>query len=75
MRKKKKKENQELMKKQKTQKEHIFKINENLMAANAELAFKSREKNAAIMSEQQWKNFYDVVKKDKQEVVNKLCNL
>jgi len=75
MRKKKIKENQELMKKQKTQKEHIFKINENLMASNAELAFKSREKNAAIMSEQQWKNFYDVVKKDKQEVVNKLCNL
>ena len=69
------KENQELIKKQKTQKEHIFRINQDLMAANAELASKSREKNTVIMSEQQWKNLYEAVKKDKQEVLSKLCDL
>ena len=69
------KENQELTKKQKTQKEHIFRTNQDLMAANAELVLRNREQNTTIFFEQQWKNLYDVVKQDKQEVLDKLCDL
>jgi len=45
------------------------------MAANAELVLRNREQNTTIFFEQQWKNLYDVVKQDKQEVLDKLCDL
>jgi len=50
-------------------------IKQDLSAANKELTMRVQERNKALLAERQWKNLYEDIKKDKQEVVKRLQGL
>ena len=64
-----------LIKKQRTERDYTHKIKQDLSAANKELKMRVQERNTALLAERQWKNLYEDIKRDKQEVMKRLQDL
>jgi len=56
----------ELMRKQKAKRDYNFRIKQDLAAANTELTMRAQERDTASSAECQWKNLYEVIKREKQ---------
>jgi len=65
----------ELIKKQKVDRDYTFRIKQDLAVANTELTMRAQERDTASSAESQWKNLYEVIKREKQEVLRRLCDL
>ena len=64
-----------LIQKQRAERDYIHRIKQDLSAANKELTMRVQERNTALLAERQWKNLYEDIKRDKQEVVKGLQDL
>ena len=69
------KAHEELIRKQRAEKDYTFRIKQDLAAANAELTKRAQEWDVVSSVERQWKNLYENVKKEKQEALEQLCEL
>jgi len=69
------KAHEELMRKQRAEKDYTFRIKQDLAAANAELTKRAQERNVVSSAERQWKNLYENIKKEKQEALEQLREL
>jgi len=66
------KAHEELMRKQKTERDYTFRIKQDLTTANIELTMRVQERDTASSAERQWKNLYEVIKREKQEALRRL---
>jgi len=64
-----------LIQKQRTERDYTHRIKQDMSAANKELTMRIQERNTALLAERQWKNLYEDIKRDKQEVVKRLQDL
>ena len=69
------KAHEELMRKQKAERDYTFRIKQNLVAANTELTMRAQECDIASSAERQWKSLYEVIKREKQEALRRLRDL
>jgi len=61
-----------LIQKQRAERNYTHRIKQDLSAANKELTMRVQERNTALLAESQWKNLYEDIKRDKQEVMKRL---
>ena len=61
--------------KQRAERDYTHRIKQDLSAANKELTMRVQERNTTLLAEHQWKNLYEDIKRDKQEVVKRLQDL
>ena len=64
-----------MIQKQRAERDYTHRIKQDLFVANKELTMKVQERNTTLLAEHQWKNLYEDIKKDKQEVVKRLQDL
>jgi len=64
-----------LIHKQRAERDYTHRIKQDLSAANKELTMRVQERNTALLAERQWKNLYEDIKRDKQEVIKRLQDL
>jgi len=64
-----------LIYKQRAERDYTHRIKQDLSAANKELTMRVQERNTTLLAEHQWKNLYEDIKRDKQEVVKRLQDL
>jgi len=64
-----------LIHKQRAERDYTHRIKQDLSAANKELTMRVQERNTALLAERQWKNLYEDIKRDKQEVMKRLQDL
>ena len=64
-----------LIQKQRAKRDYTHRIKQDLSATNKGLTIRVQERNTALLAERQWKNLYEDIKKDKQEVVKRLQDL
>jgi len=69
------KAHEELMRKQRTERDYTFRIKQDLAAVNVELTKRAQEWDVVSSAERQWKNLYENIKKEKQEALEQLCEL
>jgi len=61
--------------KHRAERDYTHRIKQDLSAANKELTMRVQERNTALLAVRQWKNLYEDIKKEKQEVVKRLQDL
>ena len=66
---------EDLIQKQRAERDYTYRVKQDLSAANKELAMRVEERNMALSAERQWKNLYEDIKKDKQEAMRRLQEL
>jgi len=64
-----------LIHKQRAERDYTHRIKQDLSTANKELTMRVQERNTALLAERQWKNLYEDIKRDKQEVMKRLQDL
>ena len=64
-----------LIRKQKAERDYTFRIKQDLAAANTKLTMRAQERDTASSVERQWKNLYEVIKREKQEALRRLRDL
>ena len=64
-----------LIHKQRAERDYTHRIKQDLSGVNKELTMRVQERNTALLVECQWKNLYEDIKKDKQEIVKRLQDL
>jgi len=69
------KAHEELMRKQKAERDYTFRVKQDLAVANTELIMRAQERDTASSAERQWKSLYEVIKREKQEALRRLCDL
>ena len=69
------KAHEELMRKQRAERDYTFRIKQDLAAFNVELAKRAQERDVVSSVERQWKNLYENIKKEKHEALEQLRKL